>query len=218
MGGSRSNTVGPCAAALTHRGVGVLDRPGCFSGDMHDTVPESSFQAACRTTISLPLWLFVGLVATGTSSPDCKGPCAVDGSNFDAWTRRRVHLALGGGLAGVVSVLTGLNAEGKQSKKKDKKKKKKKVKCAKRVGLRCTEKVPCCKGTGLQCLPPLSNPTSARCCLAGRKACTTNAQCCSGTCEDGACLCKGAGQQCAGVGAVCCSLNCVGTGDEATCQ
>jgi hypothetical protein len=138
----------------------------------------------------------------------------VDGKAFDAWTRRRLSLALGGaGLSALTGVLASADAEGKK-----KKKKKKKSTCAKKPGDRCTNKIPCCNGKGLACLPKVANPAGAtRCCKVGLQPCGADADCCSNSCVDGACSCKTDGQECGGNGTLCCSLKCQVTGDTSQC-
>jgi hypothetical protein len=135
----------------------------------------------------------------------------MDGATFDAWTRRRLNLALGGaGLSALLGVLSMSDAQGK--------KKKQKKRCAKKAENRCTDKKPCCKGKGLECLPPISNPTGpARCCKTGLKPCIAASECCSNECTDGVCACKSNGQECAGIGTICCSLKCQVTGDTSQC-
>lgn len=140
----------------------------------------------------------------------------MDGKAFDAWTRRRLNLALGGaGLSGLLGVMSAAEVEGK---KKKKKKKKKKTTCAKKPGDRCTTKVPCCDGKGFACLPRISNPTGAgRCCKVGLQPCSDSTECCGNSCVDGACTCKTDGQECGGIGTICCSLKCQVNGDTSQC-
>lgn len=136
---------------------------------------------------------------------------ALDGKAFDAWTRRRLNLAIGGaGLSVLLGTLVSTTAEGKKRKGK-----KKKATCAKKTGERCTKKLPCCKGKGFACLPNAGNPTGpSRCCKVGLQSCSVDADCCGNSCVDGACACKTDGQECAGIGTICCSLKCQVTGED----
>ncbi|MFN8590016.1 MAG: hypothetical protein U0031_01055 [Thermomicrobiales bacterium] len=123
----------------------------------------------------------------------------MDGSNFDAWTRRRFGLAAGG-LAG--TALTAIGGERVAGKKK-------KVKC-KDLGESCSTSggKKCCKC--LACAP--DSLDRFRCCKNHGEPCTTATanQCCSQTCTGGFCVCKTNGQPCAQDNQ-CCSLNCNGT-------
>jgi hypothetical protein len=122
----------------------------------------------------------------------------MDGSRFDAWTRRRFGAAAGG-LAGS---LLGLAAfTGTAAKKR-----------CRKLGEPCKQdgsrKKKCCKGKGLQCRedPPLE----FRCCRKGGEPCTDSgeaSQCCSLDCREGTCFCKALGQSC-GTDRHCCSFNC----------
>ena len=136
----------------------------------------------------------------------------MDGATFDAWTRRRLNLAIGGaGLSALLGVLSSGDAESK-------KKKKKKKTCARKLGDRCSKKIPCCKGNGFACLPKTSNPAGAtRCCKVGLQSCGADADCCGNSCVDGACACKTEGQECGGIGTLCCSLKCLVAGDTSQC-
>lgn len=133
----------------------------------------------------------------------------MDGSRFDAWTRRRVGLAAGG----AVGSLLGLLAPGA-----DDAGAKKKKRCRK-LGQPCTPggKRQCCKRRGLSCQPPEVGSDARRCCRRGSEPCTDPGQCCSGECTDSRCACKSNGQECAGIDALCCSLNCA-AGSPPTCQ
>lgn len=96
----------------------------------------------------------------------------MDGSGFDAWTRRRFGMAAGG-LAASVAAMTGLAGA-----KAAKKKKKKDTNCCQK-GKHC-DLVPlefapqCC--TGLRC-----DPKTCFCKSPGQ-FCTANVQCCSNHC------------------------------------
>ena len=138
----------------------------------------------------------------------------MDGSRFDAWTRRRFGLAVGG-LAGSLLGIVGGGSDDLAAKQKKKKKR------CRKLGQSCREggKRACCAKRGLSCQPfEVTQPNSARrCCRRGKEPCTDSGECCSGECTDGRCVCKANGQECAGIDAVCCSLNCAGNG-VATCQ
>jgi hypothetical protein len=129
---------------------------------------------------------------------------SMDGSQFDAWTRRRFGLAAGGLSAALLGVV-GL--DGTEAKKKHKHKKKKKCK---KLGVGCNptgKKKRCCKN--LLCEPALMIGGN-RCCLTDGLPCTNLEDCCSGFCLDDECQptsCKEIGQACA-TDEQCCSNNC----------
>jgi hypothetical protein len=131
----------------------------------------------------------------------------MDGSRFDAWTRRHFGLAAGG----LAASLMGLAASGDVEAKKKKKKKKKKCK---NLGVACTPggKRKCCGKKGLSCQPPIELPGGFHCCRRGFEPCASASECCSETCTDGFCACKTEGLPCLGIDAACCSLNCGGEG------
>lgn len=132
----------------------------------------------------------------------------MDGSRFDAWTRRGFGLAAGG-LAGSLLAQTGiLDTEAK------KKKKKKKCPKCREFAETCSAdgKDACC--CGLNCRPVDS--TGSFCCRAGSTPCSTSGECCSGNCLQGFCICKFNGQACVSNNQ-CCSFNCTG-GMTKTCQ
>lgn len=126
----------------------------------------------------------------------------MDGSRFDAWTRRRVGLAAGGLTVGLLG-LTGLAET--EAKKKHKKK-------CKKLGIGCNttgKKQRCC--ADLLC-EPSTTVGGNRCCLDDGKACSNTNDCCSGFCLDSRCqpnLCKTLGQACS-ANPQCCSGNCSG--------
>ena len=123
----------------------------------------------------------------------------MDGSQFDAWTRRRVGLAAGG-LAGSLLSLEAVKVAAA-------KKKKKKARC-KRDGQDCGGKQKCC--TDLVCRP-IEGLNGRHCCRDVDQQCTAMAQCCSGLCE-GVCVCKSVDSACF-VDNNCCSGNCNDQGD-----
>ena len=122
----------------------------------------------------------------------------MDGSRFDAWTRRRFGLAAGG-LAGLLlgGGLTDVEARRRR--------------CRKDVGDPCkpgSRRRKCCKrNQGLQCRS--DPPIDFRCCRKGGSDCTTAtaSECCSRECRNGTCFCKGVGQPC-GTNRHCCSGKC----------
>lgn len=135
----------------------------------------------------------------------------MDGSRFDAWTRRRFGLAAGrltGSLVGV-GVLRD-NAEAKKKGKKD---------SCRTLNQSCklTGKRACCKKGGLSCQLPVVGVGGRACCLPGNKPCQRDNDCCSEQCTDNLCACKSIGAECGGVDAACCSLHC-GDDDPPTCQ
>jgi hypothetical protein len=137
----------------------------------------------------------------------------MDGSQFDALTRRSVGLAAGGLTAALFATAGIAGTEAKKKKRK---------KCRK-FGERCHEggrKKCCC---GLHCRPPLNglprsqgnNHVLLECCHKGGEECEFDSDCCSNRCEGDYCFCKGNGELC-GVDTDCCSYECSGT--PSTCQ
>jgi hypothetical protein len=128
----------------------------------------------------------------------------VDGSRFDAWTRRRFGLAAGG-LAGSLLALVHAGQDDVTATKKKKKKKKKR--CG-RLGAFCNPdgKPGCCGG--LTCdIRFFGTPF---CCVRGGESCETGHECCSGECTtDFKCYCKDIDDECF-VDGHCCSYNCDG--------
>ena len=127
----------------------------------------------------------------------------MDGSRFDAWTRRRFGLAVGG-LASSLLALDGFKVAA--AKKKGKKKR------CRKLGQSCTPSggQKCCKGKGLSCQIFEETLTKRRCCRRGFESCQTDDECCSQDCTDNLCACKSNGTECA-ADPLCCSLNCEGT-------
>ncbi|MGH2618313.1 MAG: hypothetical protein ACRDJC_24040 [Thermomicrobiales bacterium] len=128
----------------------------------------------------------------------------MDGSRFDAWTRRQVGL-VAGGLAGSFLGLVGL--ESAEAKKRNKKKKKKRCK---KLTQACTQgkKKRCCNNR--RCGRPLASTGKDRCCRAGGESCSpeTAGECCTGFCLGaGECFCKSGGTTC-NRDAQCCSNDC----------
>src|SRR5262245_41081477 len=106
-----------------------------------------------------------------SNSPAQKG-VLLDGSRFDAWTRRRLGLAAGGFVASLLA-LVGVDAAAK------KKGKKKKQRCRK-LGEFCTPggSQKCCDNQ--RCGRPTGSADPTRCCHPGGVPCsaTTAGSCC----------------------------------------
>ena len=123
----------------------------------------------------------------------------MDGTRFDAWTRRRVGLAAGGMTVALLGIAGG-DAEAK----------KKKRRC-KKLGDQCKpsgKKKRCCKQ--LSCELELNNAGLLRCCGKPGLTCGSGPECCSTICQNEQCFCKGLGQPC-GIDQHCCSRNCDNT-------
>jgi hypothetical protein len=126
----------------------------------------------------------------------------MDGSHFDAWTRRRFGVAAGG-LAG--SLLAQAGTPGAEAKKGKKKKKK----CGK-LNASCNQnKKTCC--CGYECFEP--NGGGARCCRTVGFPAASAGDCCSARIELGTCICKTVGQPCSS-SQNCCSGFCNATTDQ----
>lgn len=100
----------------------------------------------------------------------------MDGSRFDAWTRRRFGLAMGGLAASLRSAASPDNAEAKKNRKKRKKKKP-----CQTVGIACNVggKRKCC--SGLSCELNAGGDTSRTfCCQTVGNPCGQLADCCDG--------------------------------------
>lgn len=127
----------------------------------------------------------------------------MDGSRFDAWTRRRFGLAAGG----VAAALTGLIPTGEDAAAKNKRKKR-----CRKLGQVCTPggKKKCCGDRF--CARSFTFTVADRCCKGGGERCTgeEDATCCTGLCTlAGECFCKTGGQSCDRNGQ-CCSRKCSG--------
>ena len=131
----------------------------------------------------------------------------MDGSQFDAWTRRGFGAAAGG-LAGSLLALAALPVAA--AKKKGKRGKKKRKRCTK-LGDACNDgKKTCC--CGLACREPVNGlETGRKCCKIGGSPCTFGEnECCSGDCGGDFCACKTTGDTC-GDDHECCSFRCNNT-------
>ena len=103
----------------------------------------------------------------------------MDGSRFDAWTRRRIGLAAGGVTLSLLGLFTlGEDAAGKKR--------------CKRLGKRCTKPKRCCGK--LDCdIPATTMSEQKRCCKRKGKPCTSDPNCCQGL------LCCGSPRVCSEV-------------------
>ena len=102
----------------------------------------------------------------------------MESSRFDAWTRRRFGLAVGGGAA----ALLGLS----QLDDADAKKKKKRCKKIKQACKAKGKKKRCCKK--LTCGTSVAIPEGTHCCRKAPGTCTDATECCApALCDDGAC-------------------------------
>jgi hypothetical protein len=124
----------------------------------------------------------------------------LDGSQFDAWTRRGFGAAAGG-LAGSLLAMSAIpGAEAKKKKKK----------CIKEVGKHCQPDGPkhkkCCCGYECHDDLPINNGGFV-CCRAPGFPASSSEDCCSGRLELGHCVCKTLGQPC-GLDRECCSGDC----------
>ena len=124
----------------------------------------------------------------------------MDGSGFDAWTRRRFGLAAGGLAASVAAMAGFADAEAKKKKKK-----------CRKAGDRCG------LGKNQQCCCPLQCGVSGECCRGGGQPCSTDGQCCSNNCSGDFCVCKSNSQPCT-LDEQCCSGTCVTAGMGKECR
>jgi hypothetical protein len=120
----------------------------------------------------------------------------MEGSRFDAWTRRSFGLAAGGLAGSLMAHATVLDVAAK-------KKKKKKKKC-REFAESCTEKETCC--CGLACRP--AGMSGDACCRIGGSECSSATQCCSGRCTGGYCECKSNNGLACSQDSDCCSFKC----------
>ncbi len=130
----------------------------------------------------------------------------MDGSQFDAWTRRGFGAAAGG-LAGSLLAMAAIPGA---------KAKKKKRKC-KKLNDTCNDgKKKCC--CGFECREVLNNNGGRRCCRAVGFPAESAQECCTNKLELGNCVCKTLGQPCStGQPEQCCSGSCVNTGMGTFC-
>lgn len=122
----------------------------------------------------------------------------MDGSRFDAWTRRGFGTAAGG-VAGALLAQAALpGAEAKKKKKK---------KCTKLNDPCNSGKKKCC--CGYECRP--QNSSGDRCCRAPGFPANSAQDCCSGKLELGRCICKTLFQPCDSNEACCSGICTSGT-------
>lgn len=116
----------------------------------------------------------------------------MDGSRFDAWTRRRFGLAASGitaSLLGLASVAES-EAKKKNNKNKNKNKKKKKKKCRK-LGQTCdiNQKNQKCCSNNQDCAQVQGLGSSNFCCKSHNTSCSVNTDCCGNRkCNGGLCV------------------------------
>lgn len=127
----------------------------------------------------------------------------MDGSRFDAWTRRRFGvLAAAGGFAGSLIALIHEDAE-------TTKRRKRKKRCTKQgKGCKPGGKRKCCQN--LRCRETINGVVAYHCCRDIGGSCSSPGDCCSGFCLDDQCqpaLCKEIGDPC-NADDLCCSNNC----------
>jgi hypothetical protein len=117
----------------------------------------------------------------------------LDGTRFDAWTRRRFGLATGGAVASLLGLMNLDDAEAKKkNKNKNKKKNRKKKKKCKKLGQGCditTKNKKCCSENQL-CAQVQHLGGGDFCCKPPGDSCSRDQDCCgsnicgnSGRCE-----------------------------------
>lgn len=107
----------------------------------------------------------------------------MDGSYFDAWTRRRIGMVAGGVFAGALGLIERVDGAAK-------KRKNKKRRCRK-LGKTCqkSDKQKCCGS--LKCDTISFEPsTQTRCCKTIDQPCSDNLDCCNGLCCGTAGVCQ----------------------------
>ncbi len=125
----------------------------------------------------------------------------MDGSRFDAWTRRRLSLTLGGAFASLLGLAAVGEGEARRRRRrrdrdrneKDDKDKKRRRKNRKKRCIKLSKS--CIQGHSPECCGSylcrnFGNPTNFRCCLDAGRSCSSNRdnQCCPGTiCRNGFC-------------------------------
>ena len=92
----------------------------------------------------------------------------MDGSHFDAWTRRRFGLAVGGGVAALIGLTARDDAEAKHHHKK---------KCIKQPRVACGGKKKCCKDKDLTC-GDILGLEGKNCCRKVQGTCKDAGDCC----------------------------------------
>jgi hypothetical protein len=111
----------------------------------------------------------------------------VDGSRFDAWTRRKFGLAASGMAASLLGLASIAEID---AKKKNKKKNKKKKKCRK-LGQTCdiNNKNQKCCNANQDCAQVQGMGSSNFCCKSHNAGCSVNTDCCGNRkCNGGTCV------------------------------
>lgn len=110
----------------------------------------------------------------------------MDSERFDAWTRRRFGLGLGGATAGLFALVAPDEAQGKKNRKKRRRRKpclKKNAPCS-QAGKRT-----CCKA--LHCDFPAALSMRTHCCARAEGKCDEDFDCCEGfLCNEGRGRCE----------------------------
>lgn len=127
----------------------------------------------------------------------------MDGSRFDAWTRRKFGLVVGGGLAAALGATADVAGKKKRCKKFDTRcnpDSKRKCctglacqesasggnRCCKKLGTKCTDGSECC-GNGI--CDDVEGLSGVRCCFLDNEPCKKDSDCCENrSCEGGVCL------------------------------
>lgn len=98
----------------------------------------------------------------------------MDAERFDAWTRRRVGLALGGALAALLGVAAAPEADAAKKKR------------CRKAGRGCKNKKECCGK--LRCVTSIVD-SQRRCCREAGSPCQKRKECCGNlSCYEGSCL------------------------------
>lgn len=112
----------------------------------------------------------------------------MDGTRFDAWTRRRFGLVTGGAIASILG-LAGPGDVDAGNKKRRRRRRKKNKKTCRKIGQTCNinkKKQRCCK-SGQDCAQ-VQGLDGDRCCKEANSNCKKNTDCCgTRTCKQGTC-------------------------------
>jgi hypothetical protein len=114
----------------------------------------------------------------------------VDGTQFDAWTRRRFGLAAGGAAASVLGLLSLAETEAKRRRRRKNRKKKNKKQCRK-LGQTCdqTRKNQKCCNQNQLCAQVQGLGSGNFCCKQRNSGCSVNTDCCGNDrCTNGSCV------------------------------
>lgn len=110
----------------------------------------------------------------------------MDGTRFDAWTRRRFGMVTGGAAASLLGLSELLDADAKKNKKKKNKKK------CKKLGQSCNQskkKKKCCNKSQL-CAQVSGKGDGNYCCKQAGQGCSKDHDCCGADTCDGNGKCK----------------------------